>query len=73
MARRHPRPYEVRRRRWQHAGVAGLWQTWKSPLGEWVSTFTMLTLSADDHDLMKYMRRPDPTSDSFMTDANQTL
>ena len=41
-------------------GVAGLWQPWKSPGGEWVETFTMLTLNADDHALMKHMHRPDP-------------
>lgn len=40
--------------------VAGLWQTLKSPAPDWVNTFTMLTLNADDHDLMKLMHRPDP-------------
>lgn len=41
-------------------GVAGLWQPWKSPEGEWINTFTMLTLNADDHDLIKHMHLPDP-------------
>jgi len=40
-------------------GVAGLWQPWKSPRGDWVATFTMLTVNADDHDLMKHFHRPD--------------
>ena len=41
-------------------GVAGLWQAWRTPTGEWVDTFTMLTLNADDHALMRHMHRPDP-------------
>ena len=42
-------------------GVAGLWQPWRAPTGEWINSFTMLTLNADEHDLMKHMHRPDPT------------
>ena len=42
-------------------GVAGLWQPWRAPTGEWVNTFAMLTLNADEHDLMKHMHRPDPS------------
>lgn len=38
-------------------GIAGLWSTWKSPAGE-VHSFTMLTVNADDHDLMKNFHRP---------------
>ena len=49
-------------------GVAGLWQPWRSSEGEWVNTFTMLTLNADDHDLMKYMHRPDPKRPPEMQD-----
>ncbi len=40
-------------------GVAGLWQPWRAPTGEWIDTFTMLTLNADEHPLMKHMHRPD--------------
>ena len=32
-------------------GIAGLWSSWKSPKGV-VHSFTMLTISADSHDLM---------------------
>jgi putative SOS response-associated peptidase YedK len=41
-------------------GVAGLWQSWRSPEGDWVNSFTMLTINADSHPLMKHMHRPDP-------------
>lgn len=42
-------------------GVAGLWQPWRAPTGEWVNSFAMLTLNADEHDLMKHMHRADPS------------
>ena len=54
-------------------GVAGLWQPWKSPEGEWVNTFTMLTLNADDHDLMKHMHRPDPKRPPDMQDKRMVV
>ena len=34
-------------------GVAGLWAVWRSPEGETVHSFTMLTINADDHTLMR--------------------
>lgn len=39
-------------------GVAGLWSTWKSPLGEVLHSFTMLTINADTHPLMNQMHKP---------------
>ena len=41
-------------------GVAGLWNPWKSPSGEWVNSFTMLTINADSHPIFKELHRPDP-------------
>jgi putative SOS response-associated peptidase YedK len=41
-------------------GVAGLWQPWKSPAGEWINSFTMLTINADAHAIFKELHRPDP-------------
>lgn len=41
-------------------GVAGLWAPWKSPAGEWVNSFTMLTINADTHPIFKELHRPDP-------------
>lgn len=37
-------------------GIAGLWSTWKGPEGE-VLSFTMLTINADQHELMKNFHR----------------
>ena len=42
-------------------GVAGLWQPWRSPEGQWTLSFTMLTLNADDHPLMREYHRIDPS------------
>lgn len=41
--------------------VAGLWSEWTDPAtGEVVPSYTMLTVNADAHPLMKRMHRPDP-------------
>ena len=40
-------------------GIAGLWSTWRSTTGEIVSSFTMLTINADDHPLMRNFHRPE--------------
>lgn len=39
-------------------GVAGLWAEWRAPNGLVVPSFTMLTLNADTHALMKRFHRP---------------
>lgn len=39
-------------------GVAGLWAKWRSPEGETVHSFTMLTIKADDHALMRNFHKP---------------
>lgn len=54
-------------------GVAGLWQPWRAPTGEWVDTFTMLTLNADDHELLKHMHRPDPKRPPDMQDKRMVV
>ena len=42
-------------------GVAGLWNTWTDKAtGEVVESYTMLTLNADEHPLMRRMHKPDP-------------
>lgn len=39
-------------------GIAGLWSTWRSALGETVHSFTMLTINADAHPLMNQLHKP---------------
>lgn len=42
-------------------GLAGLWNTWHDPAtGEIVESYTMLTINADNHPLMRRMHKPDP-------------
>ena len=38
--------------------IAGLWDKWAAPSGEVLLSFTMLTINADAHLLMKHMHRP---------------
>lgn len=39
-------------------GLAGLWSRWKSPSGEVVHSYTLLTINADSHPLMKHYHKP---------------
>jgi putative SOS response-associated peptidase YedK len=39
-------------------GIAGLWSRWKSPQGEIVHSYTMLTINAEDHPLMRLFHKP---------------
>lgn len=42
-------------------GLAGLWNTWTDRAsGEVHESYTMLTINADDHPLMRRMHKPDP-------------
>jgi len=38
--------------------VAGLWRDWPEPDGSVASSFTQITINADDHPLMKRMHKP---------------
>lgn len=40
-------------------GIASLWETWTDPTsGEMVTSFTMLTVNADEHPVMKQFHKP---------------
>jgi len=39
-------------------GIAGLWSSWKSPKGEIVHSYTMLTINADSHPMMRLFHKP---------------
>jgi putative SOS response-associated peptidase YedK len=39
-------------------GLAGLWAQWRSPAGETVHSFTMLTINADEHPFMRNFHKP---------------
>ena len=48
----------IQRRDGKPIGLAGLWSAWKSPAGVWVQSYTMLTINADDHPLMRNFHKP---------------
>lgn len=53
-------PTRITRTDGEPMGIAGLWSTWRPKAGgEWVYSFTMLTINADDHPLMRNMHRPE--------------
>ena len=39
-------------------GIAGLWARWRSPQGEVIYSYTMLTINADTHPLMRMFHKP---------------
>ena len=39
-------------------GIAGIWSIWKSPKGENLHSYTMLTINADSHPLMRAFHKP---------------
>jgi putative SOS response-associated peptidase YedK len=39
-------------------GIAGLWSSWKSPKGDYVHSFTMLTIYADANGLIRQFHKP---------------
>ena len=39
-------------------GLAGIWTGWRSPDGRIVRSYSMLTINADDHPLMKQFHKP---------------
>lgn len=39
-------------------GIAGLWARWRSPQGELLHSFTILTINAEDHPLMQQFHKP---------------
>jgi putative SOS response-associated peptidase YedK len=51
--------WRIRRRDGEPLGIAGLWSHWTGPDGRALLSFTMLTINADGHDLMRRFHRPD--------------
>lgn len=39
-------------------GIAGLWSSWTSPQGGIIHSYTMLTINADQHPLLRLMHKP---------------
>jgi putative SOS response-associated peptidase YedK len=39
-------------------GIAGLWSWWKPPSGDEIFSYTMLTINADEHGLMRRFHKP---------------
>lgn len=51
-------PTRIERVDGQPMGIAGLWSSWKAPKGEVIHSFTMLTINADEHPLMRNFHKP---------------
>jgi putative SOS response-associated peptidase YedK len=55
-------------------GLAGLWNTWTDKAtGEVHESYTMLTVNADDHPLMRRMHKPDPKAPADRPDKRSVI
>jgi len=53
-----PIPTRIARADGEPLGIAGLWSAWKSAKGDEVHSYTMLTVNAEDHPLMRLFHKP---------------
>lgn len=51
-------PTRIQRKDGEPMGIAGLWSIWKNGKGETIHSYTMLTVNADDHALMRDFHKP---------------
>jgi len=67
-------PWRFRRADGTPWGLAGLWNVWTDPAtGKIVQSFTMLTINADTHPLMRLMHRADPKRSPEMQDKRSVV
>ena len=52
-------PTRISRADGEPMGIAGLWSAWRSPAGEVMHSYTMLTINADAHPPKKLFHKPD--------------
>ncbi|MES2879802.1 MAG: SOS response-associated peptidase [Pseudomonadota bacterium] len=53
-----PIPTRIAREDGEPMGIAGLWSWWKSSQGDEVHSYTMLTINATDHPIMRHFHKP---------------
>ena len=51
-------PTRISRKDGAPMGLAGLWSSWKSPKGALIHSYTMLTINAEHHPLLRLMHKP---------------
>ncbi|MGP5427464.1 SOS response-associated peptidase family protein [Pseudomonas helleri] len=49
-------PTRIERSDGEIMGIAGIWERWKSPSGEWVLSYSMLTVNADQLERLSQAR-----------------
>ncbi|RUP32963.1 MAG: SOS response-associated peptidase [Curvibacter sp.] len=52
-------PTRIRRRDGQPLALAGVWTGWRSPTGEVLRSFSLLTVNADQHPFMRQFHKPE--------------
>lgn len=54
-----PRPAKISRRDGGLMAIAGIWEGWGTPTGDTLYSFSMLTINAEDHDVMRNYHAPE--------------
>lgn len=66
--------WRFRRRDGQPWGLAGLWSTWTDRhSGEVIESYTLLTINADHHPVMRRMHKPDPALPADAQDKRSVI
>jgi len=66
-------PTRITRTDGETLGIAGIWQPWKTPGGDWVYSFAMLTINADSHSMFNKLHKPDPKRPSDQQDKRMPV
>lgn len=53
------RPARIWRKDGKPLGIAGIWESWRNPEGAEVLSYSMLTINADDHELLRNYHKSD--------------
>jgi putative SOS response-associated peptidase YedK len=51
-------PTRIARSDGRPMGIAGIWDSWKQPDGTWLQSYSMLTINAADHEVMRDFHKP---------------
>lgn len=51
-------PTRIARTDGRAMGIAGIWDSWRQPDGSWMQSYSMLTINADEHELMRNFHKP---------------
>lgn len=61
-----PVRWAIKRTDGQPFGIAAIWERWKTPEGDWMRSFSMVTINATEHALMRRFHAPEDEKRSIV-------